>query len=137
MCVPLLYSYGVPPSRPPPQATPCYDMSKRDPRFAGAEYTCFWELAPLAAHYHPSVRAFAEQLMTNPAAGLKYDGDPIHDFSVSQWAHVCVCLCVCVLGRVCEVCFCVHVPGCVSVIFLVSACVFFLACVCVCVCVCV
>jgi ribosome biogenesis protein MAK21 len=58
-----------------------YDIYKREPRFAGASSECLWELAPLALHFHPSVRRFAESVMYSPESSIKYDGDPIADFS--------------------------------------------------------
>ena len=70
-----------------------YDADKRDPRYAGAGKSCLWELASLAAHYHPSVRKFAEHVMMNPKHPLNYDGDPLMDFTVRQGrlrVRVCV-----------------------------------------------
>lgn len=40
-----------------------YDARKRDPRWAGAELTCLWELVPLLFHFHPSVALHAGQLL--------------------------------------------------------------------------
>ena len=40
-----------------------YDGRKRDPRFAGAQVTCLWDLLPLTQHYHPSVAVSAMQLL--------------------------------------------------------------------------
>jgi hypothetical protein len=57
-----------------------YDIYKREPRFAGASSECLWELAPLALHFHPSVRRFAESVMYSPESSIKYDGDPLADF---------------------------------------------------------
>jgi len=59
-----------------------YDPYKREPRFAGASSECLWELAPLALHFHPSVRSFAESVMFSPGLSIKYDGDPLADFSI-------------------------------------------------------
>ncbi|RYY31590.1 hypothetical protein EON62_06340, partial [archaeon] len=59
-----------------------YDAMKRDPKYAGAEYACLWELAPLAMHYHPSVRKFADAVLCAPGQGLNYPGDPLADFTV-------------------------------------------------------
>ena len=59
-----------------------YDPNKREPRFAGASSECLWELAPLALHFHPSVRSFAESVMFSPGLSIKYDGDPLADFSI-------------------------------------------------------
>lgn len=41
-----------------------YDPTKRDPLFAGAEKTCLWELKALCAHFHPTVRKFANSIIT-------------------------------------------------------------------------
>lgn len=41
-----------------------YDGIKREPRYAGAEMTCLWELVPLLSHFHPSVSLCAAQLLT-------------------------------------------------------------------------
>ena len=62
-----------------------YDPAARDPRFACAGRACMWEIAPLASHYHPSVRAFAEHLMASPLLPLEYNGDPMADFTVSVY----------------------------------------------------
>jgi ribosome biogenesis protein MAK21 len=66
-----------------PVAPTTYDASKREPKYAGAEGTCLWELAPLAAHFHPSVRTFADAVMSHAATGgrEKYSGDPLTDFT--------------------------------------------------------
>ncbi|RKP26604.1 CBF/Mak21 family-domain-containing protein [Syncephalis pseudoplumigaleata] len=40
-----------------------YDGRKRDPRYTGAEYSCLWELALLAKHYHPSFSHHAQCLL--------------------------------------------------------------------------
>ena len=76
-----------------------YDPSKRDPRFAGASLSCLWELAALAAHYHPSVRKFAEHIMLDPKSAMSYDGDPLMDFTVSALARL-LSLLVAVLARI-------------------------------------
>ena len=61
-----------------------YDPFKREPRYAGAEGSCLWELSPLALHYHPSVRRFADAVLTSPSVPLtsSYGGDPLADFSL-------------------------------------------------------
>jgi len=63
-----------------------YDPTKREPKYAGADAALLWELAPLALHYHPSVRKFADDVMANPSAGIAYDGDPLADFTVRRLA---------------------------------------------------
>jgi ribosome biogenesis protein MAK21 len=59
-----------------------YDPLKRDPRYAGAEASCLWELAPLALHFHPSVRKFADDVLASPGAPVAYGGDPLSDFTL-------------------------------------------------------
>jgi ribosome biogenesis protein MAK21 len=59
-----------------------YDPSKREPKYAGADRACLWEIAPLAAHFHPSVRAFADAVMSDPGTALAYSGDPLADFTL-------------------------------------------------------
>jgi ribosome biogenesis protein MAK21 len=39
----------------------CYDMRKREPLYANAEGSCWWELLVLSRHTHPSVAAFARR----------------------------------------------------------------------------
>lgn len=57
-----------------------YDMSKRDPQYAGAERSCLWELVTLSSHYHPSVSTFAST-MCGSFKSIQYGGDPLKDFS--------------------------------------------------------
>jgi ribosome biogenesis protein MAK21 len=57
-----------------------YDMRKREPQFANAERSCFWELLPLASHAHPSVAAMARTLLAG--ANVSYDGDPLQDLTL-------------------------------------------------------
>eukprot|EP00826_Nyctotherus_ovalis_P066557 TRINITY_DN9847_c0_g3_i1.p1 TRINITY_DN9847_c0_g3~~TRINITY_DN9847_c0_g3_i1.p1 ORF type:complete len:634 (-),score=171.88 TRINITY_DN9847_c0_g3_i1:71-1972(-) len=61
-----------------------YDWHKRDPQYANAEKSCFWELSLLCAHYHPLVSKWAKELLKNGGnAELDYDGkNPILDFKV-------------------------------------------------------
>jgi ribosome biogenesis protein MAK21 len=40
-----------------------YDMTKREPIYAGAENVLVWELTVLNNHYHPTIRKFAQQLL--------------------------------------------------------------------------
>ncbi|KAL6757303.1 CBF/Mak21 family-domain-containing protein [Haematococcus lacustris] len=61
----------------------CYDMSKREPQFAGAERSCWWELAALAAHSHPSVAAMARTLLAGQC--VVYDGDPLKDMALAAF----------------------------------------------------
>lgn len=57
-----------------------YDMRKREPQYANAERSCFWELLPLASHAHPSVAAMARTLLAG--ANVSYDGDPLQDLTL-------------------------------------------------------
>ena len=57
-----------------------YDMRKREPQFANAERSCFWELLPLASHAHPSVAAMARTLLAG--TNISYDGDPLQDLTL-------------------------------------------------------
>ncbi|KAK3397696.1 CBF/Mak21 family-domain-containing protein [Sordaria brevicollis] len=40
-----------------------YDGRKRDPEHSNAHRSCLWELAPLLAHFHPSVQVYANNLL--------------------------------------------------------------------------
>ncbi|RKP08292.1 CBF/Mak21 family-domain-containing protein, partial [Thamnocephalis sphaerospora] len=40
-----------------------YDGRKRDPRYAGAEKSCLWELVGRPKHYHPSVEHHVQSLL--------------------------------------------------------------------------
>jgi ribosome biogenesis protein MAK21 len=55
-------------------------MSKREPLYAAAETSCWWELRILAAHSHPSVAAFARTLLGG--SFIVYNGDPLRDFTL-------------------------------------------------------
>mmetsp|Transcript_8714 Transcript_8714/g.18540 ORF Transcript_8714/g.18540 Transcript_8714/m.18540 type:complete len:1163 (-) Transcript_8714:938-4426(-) len=60
-----------------------YDMHKREPLYCNAERACFWELASLASHAHPSVSAMARTLMSG--ATVLYDGDPLKDHTLTAF----------------------------------------------------
>ncbi|KAJ9505795.1 hypothetical protein QJQ45_006511 [Haematococcus lacustris] len=66
----------------------CYDMSKREPQYAGAERSCWWELAALAAHSHPSVAAMARTLLAGQC--VVYDGDPLKDMALAAFLDNCM-----------------------------------------------
>ncbi|GFH16006.1 CBF domain-containing protein [Haematococcus lacustris] len=55
----------------------------REPQFAGAERSCWWELAALAAHSHPSVAAMARTLLAGQC--VVYDGDPLKDMALAAF----------------------------------------------------
>ena len=57
-----------------------YDPRKRDPKFANAEHAKPWALLVLSKHYHPTVQAFTEQLLSGNNE-IVYDGDPLRDFT--------------------------------------------------------
>eukprot|EP00163_Fabomonas_tropica_P015134 TRINITY_DN275_c0_g3_i1.p1 TRINITY_DN275_c0_g3~~TRINITY_DN275_c0_g3_i1.p1 ORF type:complete len:535 (+),score=228.44 TRINITY_DN275_c0_g3_i1:237-1607(+) len=60
-----------------------YDPRARDPLYARAEQACLWELPLLVRHYHPSVVAFATQLMEGQT--IEYQGDPIKSFTTTAF----------------------------------------------------
>lgn len=60
-----------------------YDPLKREPLYARAELTCLWEIGALLDHYHPSVSAFAKQLVET--GHVTYLGDPLTDFTMSAF----------------------------------------------------
>ena len=62
-----------------------YDASKRQPDFAGAEASPLWELQALAQHFHPTVRLFAQRLMSRE----KVPAPQLHESSMRVF-HVCV-----------------------------------------------
>ena len=65
---------------------PEYDATKRDPLHAGTpEGSVAWEISLLARHYHPSVRSFVESMTSSQKCSIKYDGDPLRDFSNSAF----------------------------------------------------
>ncbi|GIM15448.1 hypothetical protein Vretimale_18225, partial [Volvox reticuliferus] len=57
-----------------------YQMDKREPLYANADRSCWWELTVLAAHAHPSVSAMARALLAG--APVVFDGDPLRDLSL-------------------------------------------------------
>ncbi|EFJ51407.1 hypothetical protein VOLCADRAFT_87659 [Volvox carteri f. nagariensis] len=57
-----------------------YQMDKREPLYANADRSCWWELTVLGAHAHPSVSAMARSLLSG--APVVFDGDPLRDLSL-------------------------------------------------------
>ena len=55
-------------------------LSRREPLYCGADSSCWWELAALAAHAHPSVTAMARTLLVGDS--VVYDGDPLRDLAL-------------------------------------------------------
>ena len=41
-----------------------YDINKRDPQFCHADETCLWEIQAFVNHFHPTVRKFAESIVS-------------------------------------------------------------------------
>jgi hypothetical protein len=60
-----------------------YDMSKRDPLYAKADQSCWWELATLERNVHPSVAAMARSLLYG--TNVEYDGDPLADMTLTAF----------------------------------------------------
>ncbi|XP_072934017.1 CCAAT/enhancer-binding protein zeta isoform X2 [Epargyreus clarus] len=56
-----------------------YNPLARNPTFAGASRSAYVELLPLVKHFHPTVKLFAEKLLTDQV--IQYSGDPLKDFS--------------------------------------------------------
>ena len=52
-----------------------HDMEKREPMYARAETSCWWELNVLATNAHPSVAAMSRTLLQGKP--IEYDGDPL------------------------------------------------------------
>ena len=62
-----------------------YDPKKRDPIYCNADQSSVWELVMSQNHYHPSVRAFCNQMHED--GRIKYDGDPLVDFSLKSFLN--------------------------------------------------
>ncbi|GIL62556.1 hypothetical protein Vafri_16644, partial [Volvox africanus] len=60
-----------------------YQPDKREPLYANADRSCWWELTALAAHAHPSVAAMAGALLAG--APVIFDGDPLRDLSLAAF----------------------------------------------------
>eukprot|EP00913_Durusdinium_trenchii_P005699 g5317.t1 len=54
----------------------CYDPLHREPRFARARDTPFWELQALSSHVHPSVAHYAQKLVHSEVFFKSYFSDP-------------------------------------------------------------
>lgn len=63
-----------------------YDPYKRDPLYAKAEVTCFWELNELATHYHPTVSLYAQTLLAAQPLPIPEGGyDPLRNHSLMHF----------------------------------------------------
>ena len=60
-----------------------YDATKRNPLYAHADASCFWELENFTRHYHPSVQNFARQVLAGER--IAYQGDPLTDFTIAAF----------------------------------------------------
>ncbi|XP_061725077.1 LOW QUALITY PROTEIN: CCAAT/enhancer-binding protein zeta [Cydia pomonella] len=56
-----------------------YNPYARNPAFAGANRSAYFELLPLQNHFHPTVKLFADKLLHEQI--IQYSGDPLKDFS--------------------------------------------------------
>eukprot|EP00111_Clytia_hemisphaerica_P022985 TCONS_00067631-protein len=60
-----------------------YNIHARNPLYAGAEYTCAWELTSISNHFHPSAQHFADSLLKGE--DIVYKGDPLDDFTLLRF----------------------------------------------------
>jgi len=60
-----------------------YDPLCRNPLYAGADKSPYWELDSLCHHFHPTVAMFAQNLSDN--APIIYPGDPLSDFTIAKF----------------------------------------------------
>ena len=65
------------------QVKTTYDPQARNPLYAGAEKSPFWELESLVNHFHPTVQMFAKSLSDNTS--IVYPGDPLNDFTIPKF----------------------------------------------------
>ncbi|KAI5633435.1 CBF/Mak21 family domain-containing protein [Phthorimaea operculella] len=56
-----------------------YNHLARNPSFAGAQHSAYFELTLLVNHFHPTVKLFAEKLLNGQI--IQYSGDPLKDFA--------------------------------------------------------
>ena len=62
-----------------------YMPFKREPKYAGATSSQPFELMALCEHTHPTIRSFASHIIFKPHEQLQYGGDPLLDFSLSNF----------------------------------------------------
>ena len=63
--------------------TSSYDLTKRDPQYTSADSVPLYELTLLKNHYHPTVVKFVDFILENYNKDvIKYEGDPLIDFSL-------------------------------------------------------
>ncbi len=66
-------SAAVPATASTAPKKPVYDGRKRDPEHSNAQHSCLWELMPFFTHFHPSVQAFATNLLVRQTSLPKPD----------------------------------------------------------------
>ncbi|KAJ2997244.1 hypothetical protein HDV02_005706 [Globomyces sp. JEL0801] len=65
-----------------------YDGRKRDPLYAYAGKSCFWELAPFTNHFHPTVSLYAKTLLSGNPIVIAKDAtnyDPLLNHTISRF----------------------------------------------------
>ncbi|KAJ3213044.1 hypothetical protein HK099_007613 [Clydaea vesicula] len=64
-----------------------YDGLKRDPLYSNAELSCLWELIPYAYHFHPTVKLYAQILLSAkpipPPKSKSYD--PLQNHTLGRF----------------------------------------------------
>lgn len=60
-----------------------YDPMARDPLYAHAEVSGWWELINLSKHFHPSVSKWATMILNDEK--IEYSGDPLVDFGLQAF----------------------------------------------------
>jgi ribosome biogenesis protein MAK21 len=60
-----------------------YDANARDPLYAHADTTVWWELVNLSKHFHPSVSKWAQCILEKTP--IQYSGDPLVDFGLQAF----------------------------------------------------
>lgn len=60
-----------------------YDPSKKNPKYANADKTAFWELNLLRNYYHPTIRIWVSNIIAGRP--IEYSGDPLQDFSMANF----------------------------------------------------
>ncbi|XP_014253433.1 CCAAT/enhancer-binding protein zeta-like [Cimex lectularius] len=60
-----------------------YNPLARNPAFASADKSIYFELTQLSQHFHPTVALFASKLLKREP--IVYDGDPLADFTINRF----------------------------------------------------
>lgn len=58
---------------------------KKEPKYCGATTSAPFELMALCEHVHPTIGMFASHILYKPNEQLSYGGDPLLDFSLSNF----------------------------------------------------